>query len=73
MKAEKLSVNRVCIGIGAFLLLLSLSMSLPHVFSDKEYACSMLWTTLCCWCFRLYDAFSGLYKAETYLVFRCLM
>ena len=44
-----------------------------HVFSDKEYACSMLWTTLCCWCFRLYDAFSGLYKAETYLVFRCLM
>lgn len=36
MKAEKLSVNRVCIAIGAFLLLLSVSMSLLLYFLTKN-------------------------------------
>ena len=60
MKAEKLSVNRVCIGIGAFLLLLSLSMSLLMYFLTKNtlvLCCGLLYAAGAFGCMTLFLVF----------------
>ena len=60
MKAEKLSVNRVCIAIGAFLLLLSVSMSLFLYFLTKNtlvLCCGLLYAAGAFGCLTLFLAF----------------
>lgn len=60
MKAEKLSVNRVCIAIGAFLLLLSVSMSLLLCFLTKNtlvLCCGLLYAAGAFGCLTLFLAF----------------
>ena len=60
MKAEKLSVNRVCIAIGAFLLLLSVSMSLLLYFLTKNtlvLCCGLLYAAGAFGCLTLFLAF----------------
>ena len=60
MKAEKLSVNRVCIAIGAFLLLLSVSMSLLLYFLTKNtlvLCCGLLYVAGAFACMTLFLVF----------------
>ena len=60
MRAEKLSVNRVCIAIGAFLLLLSVSMSLLLYFLTKNtlvLCCGLLYVAGAFGCMTLFLAF----------------
>lgn len=60
MKAEKLSVNRVCIAIGAFLLLLSVSMSLLLYFLTKNtlvLCCGLLYVAGAFGCMTLFLVF----------------
>ena len=60
MKAEKLSVNRVCIAIGAFLLLLSVSMSLLLYFLTKNIlvlCCGLLYAAGAFGCMTIFLAF----------------
>ena len=60
MRAEKLSVNRVCIAIGAFLLLLSVSMSLLLYFLTKNtlvLCCGLLYAAGAFGCMTLFLVF----------------